>query len=304
MRSFIFLYRALRPEKELNVTRAYARFILLVITSTAVLRSWSVPQAVAVSQNEIVFHAVSELTKPTGAQVTVRGARLADPKEWPASFYSVHPNETCTSTLIGPRALLTAAHCTPNKAPVAIEIGTKVYRGTCVQSTLYSPISEAGASADWALCLFDSDIPVSHYETVNLDPTRIKKGTELLLTGFGCTQQNGTGGNDGNYRIGEVNVSDLPSGKGNYISTSGDVALCFGDSGGAAFLYLDSGKKKRIVVSVNSKMQILDNGNFGKASYLSSLSTASAQDFIRNWSISTRAGVCGITPAVADCQDQ
>lgn len=245
----------------------------------------------------VSFYAISELTKPPGAQVTLRGARLANPKDWPASFFSIHPDGSCTSTLVGPRALLTAAHCTPNKARVALQLGGAIYRGACVQSDLYASHDDA----DWAMCLMESDVPVSQYETVNTDATRLKSNVELLLTGFGCTQQNGTGGNDGNYRIGEANISALPSGTSNYITTAGEVALCFGDSGGPAFLFLDDAKTKRIQVSVNSQVQKLANGTLGNNSYLSSLSTSAALAFIKGWSSANHSNICGVTPNMEHC---
>jgi hypothetical protein len=246
------------------------------------------------------FYAVSDLTKATGAQPSLRGARIADPKDWPASFYSVHPGGSCTSTLVGPRALLTAAHCTPNKGVVAITLGIATYRGTCLQSPLF--VSNGGASADWAICLMETDVPAPEYESVNIDPMRLKVGTQLLLTGFGCTQASGTGGNDGHYRVGEVNVRALPSGGNNYITTSGEVALCFGDSGGPAFLFLDPGKTRRVQVSVNSTIQTLDNGTLGPQSSLSSLSTPQGIAFIRGWQSRAGVGICGVTPGLQHCR--
>jgi len=264
----------------------------------------SAQQVAPVDRSETIsFYPISELTKPAGAQPTLRGARLANPKDWPASFYSVHPGGSCTSTLVGPRALLTAAHCAPNKATVVVKLGAKVYKGTCTQSDLYSPSSADGRSADWAMCLMESDVPVSKYEAISLDATRIKVGTELLLTGFGCTDRNGTGGNDGNYRIGEAKVSTSPSGNNNDIMTSGEVALCYGDSGGGAFIFLDSGKKRRAQVSVNSRIQVLDNGQLGNNSYLSSLSTVAAQAFLKGWSSANGANVCGVTASLEHCRE-
>jgi hypothetical protein len=248
----------------------------------------------------IAFYAVSDLTKPTGAQPSLRGARLANPKDWPASFYSIHPGGSCTSTLVGPRAVITAAHCAPNGATIAITLAQRTYRGTCTQSPPYS--TGSGESADWSVCLMEADVSMGPYETINKDSTRIALGTSLLLTGFGCTQDNGTGGNDGNYRVGEASVSGLPAGTSNYITTSGEVALCFGDSGGGAFLFLDPGKTRRVQVSVNSRVNTLASGALGPQSSLASLSTESAQTFIKGWAKNNGAGVCGVTPGLGHCR--
>lgn len=267
------------------------------------LRLLSSQQVAPVDRSMTVsFYSVSQLTRPSGAQPTLRGARLANPKDWPASFYSVHAGGTCTSTLVGPRALLTAAHCVPNGAIVTVQLPGKVYKGTCTQSDLYSPSPGDGQSADWALCLMESDISVSRYETVNTDATRIRIGTELLLTGFGCTQDTGTG-SDGNYRIGEATVSALPSGSNNDMTTSGDVALCYGDSGGGAFLFLDTAQKKRVQVSVNSRIEVLDDGRLGKSSFLSSTSTMASQSFLKRWASANTADICGVTPSAKNCHE-
>ena len=99
----------------------------------------------------VAFYSVSQLTRPDGVQPTLRGARLANPKDWPASFYSVHSGGTCTSTLVGPRTLLTAAHCVPNGSTATLQLPGKVYKGICTESDLYAPGSADSQSADWAL---------------------------------------------------------------------------------------------------------------------------------------------------------
>lgn len=248
------------------------------------------------------FYPVGGLTKSRTAQVTLRGARLAHPKDWPASFYSVFPGGSCTATLVGPRALLTAAHCVSDGGAIDITMEQTVYTGTCTRYSLYNATNNS--SADYALCLMSSDVTLAAYETINLDQTRLKPGTELLLTGFGCTRDDGSGGDDHNYRVGEVNIGKLPAGTNNFITTSGEVALCYGDSGGPAFLYLDSAKKKRVQVSVNSEVHKLQNGNLGEESYLSSLSTPVAKAFLNSWSSQTGARLCGLSSNTDHCRNQ
>jgi hypothetical protein len=244
-----------------------------------------------------MFYPVSDLSAAQG-ELALRGARAANPKDWPATFYSVHAEGSCTSTLVGPRTLLTAAHCIGSDGKVTLTVGDQPYRGTCTIPTEYA----TNKTADWALCLIERDVPVQTFETLDLDSKRLKKEQEILLTGFGCTSSEGTGGNDGVYRIGEAIIKDLPQSTINDIRTDGGAALCFGDSGGPAFLFLDPAKERRIQVSVNSRVERLPSGGLGQQSYLSSLSTPGAKKFIQGWASSNHALICGVSQGASKCR--
>jgi len=135
------------------------------------------------------------------------------------------------------------------------------------------------------------------YEVVNTDASIHKVGGQVQLTGYGCTVQGGSGGNDGIYRVGEASITRLPSSTSNDIITKGNVALCYGDSGGSAFQYLDAAKTKRVLISINSR------GDIKTTSYLSSVSTPKAKQFIQDWTSRQGLRMCGVHADAKGCRD-
>lgn len=254
------------------------------------------------------FRPISELQPPAGATVQLIGGTPASPKDWPASFYSFHGGGACTSTLVGPRALLTAAHCLTGATAVIVYQGAKI-SATCSYSTDYDPSTALGETADWALCLLAE--PLSNppeYERISTGASAVAVGTPLVLTGFGCTRTNMTGGNDGIFRTGIAPVVALPSAVSYDIVTKvtpGEPTICPGDSGGGAYV-ASADLKRRIQVSVNSRTMVVTDAKgvdiaIGE-SFLSSLSVAPAIAFINDWMAINSQTICGVTPNMGGCR--
>lgn len=222
------------------------------------------------------------------------GGRAADPKDWPASVYAHMNGAACSATVVGEYVLIIASHCVEHGATAQFSIGATNYVSKCSRSPLY----RRGIDHDLALCKVDKKVEGIPYESVNQDPSKVKVGDEILLTGYGCIRSGGGGGNDGIYRIGEAKVLGLPTGNDYDYSTRGGAALCYGDSGGSAYIYLDAQKTKRTVISTNSK------GDIRIKSWITSTSTDASINFIKQWSEENQVLICGVHPEAKGCRNE
>jgi len=239
---------------------------------------------------------IGELARPKRMDAKLRGAAIVDPRLWPASLYSFLNGGSCISTLVGAQVILTAAHCVSNGGTMNFTVGGQKYRAICEQAPGYP----SDTSEDYALCAVNRPVTGVPFERINTDSNRIGAGYILLLTGFGCTTSGGTGGDDGVYRVGVVKVGRMPSGSSNYIEARGEVALCFGISGGPSFV--EDGKA-RLQISVGSRINNGAGGvGFGKDILLSSTSTPAAINFLVSWSRRNSLAICGIHSVAQGCR--
>lgn len=271
--------------------RPVARILFLISACVVAAPSAQSQEPVAVQNPGGISMKSVETLGQSGTGPKVIGGRPAKTSDWRASFFSAIPGERCTAQLVGPSALLLAAHCVANGSNATIEVDGKVYTGACTQADEY----KNDASADYALCKMTEDIPRIPFESVNIEPSLVKKGTLLLLTGYGCTAPGGTA--DGVFRLADAAVSLLPGEKeANSIITQDQAAICPGDSGGGAFIVLNA--RKRVAVSVNSRV-VFSKGE----SYLSSLSTTTAIRFLTKWSAQNGgAKICGFNQKGSPCR--
>lgn len=217
------------------------------------------------------------------------GGEEAYAEDFPATVYVNSGGGRCTATLIGPEVLITAAHCVDDRGTLFFTLLTgEQHRARCDHHRDY----DDNATADWALCKLETPATGIVYETLSMDRTIPDRSDWILLTGYGCTRSGGGGGNDGTLRIGFAEVIRTPR-RGDWdIITRGDVALCFGDSGGPAFY--TGGREgqfaDRLMISVNSR------GNIEDTSYLSkTLQNEVFSGWLKAWAADREVTVCGLS---------
>lgn len=193
-------------------------------------------------------------------------------------------NSGCTASIVGPRVLATASHCASTGATSVFTIDGVQYSAKITRHPLYPR-----KDMDVSLGLIDREVKLPEYGVLPGTVDVVKVGMPIRLMGYGCTNAGGTGGNDGVLREGMSQVSgfsnfDIVTGK----TTSG-AALCYGDSGGPAWLAVElNGTQVLLNISQNSK------GDIAKISYLARWDVKEAQDFVREWAQTNSAEVCGI----------
>lgn len=180
--------------------------------------------------------------------------------------------EVCTGTIVGPRVVLSAAHCATGLSSYFIYNG-KRYPVTYAASSAY-----ASKEHDVAVALTSTPIEGARLAQIG---SGIQHGSHLVLAGFGCTRR---GGLSGQLHVGTTKVIGMDDDHVLSFSENGGV-LCQGDSGGPAFLRRGG---QDIVVAVNSA------GDIKNINLDVRLDSALSRGFLKNVANRFHVDICGI----------
>lgn len=224
-----------------------------------------------------IFNPASSFAYEVLTPTLINGVPV-DPGTWQEVVRITSNGSGCTATVVGPRTIITAAHCAKTG-----DTATFTYKGASYSAKIYRSPIWPGKDQDVSIGIVASDMTGA--TPYKIGGTAALK-TELTLLGYGCINSPGTGGNDGILRIG----SNVIIGFSSYDMVSrsaGGAALCFGDSGGPAFIKNGS---DYLLLGINSK------GNIKDTNYNSRLDLPETITFLKDASAKNgNVVICGVT---------
>lgn len=275
-----------------------------VVVAGIVFALWE-PTPPAMAQDASGFTMARPASSGTDADPQVVGGEpVRDPDVWPATFQYVSANGgLCTATAVGPRVILTAAHCLGGRTRGAITVGDASIEVTCTSHPRFRFVAWAHVpeveSPDFALCSTAQELKLPVYETISTALADARVGEDVILLGNGCSAEGAT--DHGVLRQGQARVVKLPEPSVGdlFRMTEGANALCPGDSGGAMFFERRSCPKIgcRVIIGVNAQV------NFSNlVSYFADVTTREFFEWADQWAGEAGLAICGVHARATGCR--
>lgn len=218
------------------------------------------------------------ITRPIDKPYLINGVPVPD-GERPDIIRITTGSAGCTASVVGPKVVLTASHCGTTGAISTFKVNNVSYSGTFKRSSLYP-----AQDHDVAVIIVDKDVDLGAQKNYSTIGGKAEKGKDIQIFGYGCINPGGGGGNDGILRTGLATITDFS----NFDIVSqkpGGAALCFGDSGGPAYIK-DGTEWKQI--SVNSK------GNIKDTNYTTRTDLQESTKFLEDVVAQYKVDICGV----------
>jgi len=208
------------------------------------------------------------------------GGRDTKDGEFPEVIYVGFGGGSCTASVVGSRVILSAAHCMRDGGAGSFQLKQNRYN---VKNCRHHPDYKR-QDVDLALCEITTAVSVKFAEIAPADYS-VEKGDTITMVGYGCTNPNGSGGNNGVLKVGFPKVTGF---SGHDVVTYGD-GLCYGDSGGPAYVQMqDNFMETHVQITVNSK------GNIRNTNYTARTYNKTARDFMTAYAKEFSVEICGI----------
>ena len=155
---------------------------------------------------------------------------------WPTAVAVTSGGGLCTGTLVHPRVVIYAAHCSAGNK--TIRFGENAFGGgnAIGASCQVNPGYDNSQGTDWAFCVLDEavdDIPIAPV-LFGCELDMLQPQTQIAVVGFG---KNTPAGGDGTKRWGVTTLEAVNlSGNTTAIGGGDEPSICPGDSGGPAFI--------------------------------------------------------------------
>lgn len=235
----------------------------------------------------------------TQANSFVIGGREAKPGEYPEVIRISSGSAYCSATIVGPKVVVTAAHCTSEGGYIypAAHPDIAVQPFTYARCNIAPKYTESVGDQDLAYCLTDREMDVPFASIASREP---KLGDSTVIAGYGCVNPgSGTGGNDGKLRVGKAPVTRVATSTYFSYHTTGSTAVCYGDSGGPNFVNMtDPFKVHHYVIGVNSRADIY------RESLLTSVAHAESISFAKTWALQNGVEICGVNTQCDDSEEE